>query len=248
MSKGNVRYTFWHWFGMIAAFTLLIWLSIFGYNYLESSRGPKLVVKGEYHNFTVLPYLDYYMKNKEMVFHQDTLAQMVDEDNRKMAKQIFDYTFYSFSKSYSDYLKKYKTLWIFELSNHGSEVVSDIYLELPNKGKYLLNMTGIESQFADFNHRIKIGDMMIRDNATVFVWTEESLDDYSAYHGDMTKVTTQNGVMDIIYPVRTTGIMAWNIQKDNYPLILAIAALFITIMILVIVFYNLGLKHSVSEN
>jgi uncharacterized membrane protein len=60
-------------------------------------------------------------------------------------------------------------------------------------------------------------------------------------------VTTKNGVIDIAYPVKATGILAWNIQKDNYPLIMAIAALFITIMVLVIVFYNLGARQDKSN-
>jgi hypothetical protein len=36
-------------------------------------------------------------------------------------------------------------------------------------------MTGLESTFTDFNKRIPIGDMMVNDEASVFVWTKEGL-------------------------------------------------------------------------
>jgi len=188
------------------------------------------------------------MSKKDMIFQQDTLENMINDKDGETAEQIFDYTFNSFSKSYSDYLKNYKTLWIFELSNSGGDVVSDIFVVLPHRGKYLISMTGLESKFADFNKRIPVGDMMVGDETTIFAWTEEDLDDYSAYHGDITKIATRNGIVDIVYPTKTTGLLAWNIQKDNYPLIMAMAALFITIMVLVIVFYNLGARHNKTED
>jgi hypothetical protein len=226
---------------MVSAFVLLIWLSFCGYKFLVAKEGPRIEASAEYHAFVVPPFLSFSLTETEKMKELDIIKDFLPKLKESTAEiDILDYTYNNYPKAYSDFLRKYHTLFIFDLKNPSPVPITEIFLEMPFKGKCMISKKGESSEFKDFNKEIDLGDILSGYDATVYVWTEEALTNYQDYLGENIKLKTKQGLINIDFPIRTTGLLAWNLRNDNYPLIFAIAGFFVFLLIIIIIFYNMG--------
>ncbi|NLJ06534.1 MAG: hypothetical protein GX437_02570 [Sphingobacteriales bacterium] len=249
MVKTAVRYTFWHWFGLISAFIFLIAISILIYNYLQQRQSFSLKANIEVYPFSPPPNIDFSVppdKESELMMKiKDNLP--LKEPTNENAKALYKAISYDFLKLYADFIKKYHTYYEITLINNGDETAIDINIDLKSKGKYLIDYEKGDIEFEDFQNHITIDELIPGEEITLLVWSEIILKDYTNYQPKSIDIYCKQGNAKITWPVKVEGIAAWNAINNNYPLIFAVSIFLVVVVVLMIVFFNLGCRKNTDS-
>lgn len=245
MEKSPVKYTFWHWFGLISAFIFLIIISLLVYNFFSQNKSVVLKAHIEAYPFSPPPNLNFRVsqeKEAELIKKiQENLP--LKDPNAVNTHSFYQSILYDFTSLYADYLKNYHTFYIIELSNPGNKTATGINIDLKSKGKYLIDFEHGNIEFSDYQNHISIDELNPGQNLSLLIWSEIILKDYSDYEPKSISIFCKQGDAKITWPVKVNGIAAWNSIHNNYPLIFSISGFLVIVVVLMIVFFNLGCRN-----
>lgn len=247
MKKLLKNFDFWHWFGILAAFMICIWISIQVFNHLTRKTDYQLIAQGEFFDFHVPPFTNYNQDKYENNYEVQILEEMLPselENNNELAKDIFFYTSNKYPENHTKFLQSFKSLWRFSIKNTGSKTVKNLYLEVPFNGKCLITWRNEKSNFFDFNNKIQIDELVPSDEVNILIWSSRNIPNYANYSPQNTRVVYPHGSVDINYPIRAAEIIVWNAKHDNYPLIFSFAGLLILIFVIITISYHIGLNSN----
>jgi len=249
MTKTVVRYTFWHWFGLISAFMLLIAISIFIFRYIQSNQDIKLVAEIEIHKVNTPPFIDFSISEEQKLQMIEKIRQEIPlkEANFEHGKRIFDAVYYNHIKTYVDYLRQFHTYYQIELKNNSEVILTDVSLALKGKGKYLADDNLSDMVFSDYKNTISIPDIPPKNTVSLLIWSETILTDYNILPVKSINISCKEGITKLKYPVKITGIAAWNSINNNYPLVFIISGVLILFVVLIVIFFNLGCRNTTNS-
>jgi len=249
MVKTVVRYTFWHWFGLVTAFMMLIGLSLIIYNYIENNRAVKLKAEAEVYKFNPPPFIGFELDDDQKTEMIEKIRQNIPikEPSTEQAKSIFDKCFHNHVKSYADYLKKFPTYYQIKLSNQSEISLTEISVELKGKGFYLYDGENADIVYSNFKNTINIPEIMSNQSALLLIWSENIFSNYQVFPAKAIEISCKEGNTDIRYPVKVSGIMAWNVIHNNYPLIFIISGVLVLFVVLIVIFFNMGIRQQIHE-
>jgi len=222
------------WGGGVAIGTLIIAIPIM-LSWFKSSEY-KITATGDYFDFAIPSFLlndlekfdrdlwntkfgeefppvetkdqkDPSAKNTSSVKEEKALKQ--PPNNSKNILIIHDVASYLYDKYPRDSINKldnFKAYFQFSIENTGSREVTELKLELPFNGYYSLLRKGEKPKSLLFVNNIEIGSLRPANSVTVVVWTNQIF-----FTSDVKKarVTYPNGVVDVEYPEKVTGFLAW---------------------------------------
>jgi len=246
MVKTVVRYTFWHWFGLISAFMLLIALSILVFRYVQGNKEIRLVAKIEVYKVNPIPNLGFEIDEEQKQDLIENIRQQIPlkDASTEQGKKIFNAVFNSHIKTYIDYVRKFHSYYEIELNNKSEQMLTDVSVSMKGNGCYLYDDNLGEMVFSDFKNSILIPDLPPKTKISLLVWSETILSDYTVFPSKTVSISCKEGNTQIIYPVKVTGISAWNSIHNNYPLVFVFSGVLILFVVLIVIFFNMGCRQN----
>ncbi len=245
MSEHKIKVDIWHWFGIIAVFGLAIYASMLLYEYLYSQKLPSVIVEGNYSRFEN-PFTKLKTDYEQEIVIIDSVRKILPDMDQKdeVSAAIYAYIKKNLNESYNKMAGSYKTFWEFTIHNKSNKNIGQAVLNLPFEGIFSeIRMSDIQP-VASFSQRIDIGILYAGEDVKIYAWTDQPLDEYIGYLKEKTALVYHGGSTDVIYPVRAGGLLAWNIKLRNKPAMIGGAILIFLLAIVIILFYNLGLRSA----
>jgi len=122
-----------------------------------------------------------------------------------------------------------QSVWEFRLRNSGPKELANIQFKLPFSGFYLIrdgNTARQGSGMAKFNRMLGIERLLPGQYLVVTLWTAEKQD---KEFEQSIRVTSNEGVLDVEYPIEPSGLLAW-LERNK-----ALVGLSLVVLILMVV-------------
>lgn len=248
MKNRSWHFDFWHWFGILAAFGLAVWGSLYLYHYLDRYQGPNIEVTGSYNAIKLPPYSPK-LNEKDRALYKEKITGMLPENGvlNIDPSPILDYTWNTFRlKEYTN-LKSNQGVWHFEIINFSDKSIPAAKFEIPVSGKYLLIGDSEPSTEGDFNQQISFGTLLPHAVTNLYIWMQEPLNAEPEYYLSRSFFTYNGGKVLTDYELKTEGLLAWNLKNNNYPLFIFLGSLLVLFALCMVLFYNIGLNTGLSK-
>jgi hypothetical protein len=202
--------SFWSGLGKIATILGVIWIGIQIYNYFSKSDY-KIVANCE---FSELLFPDSFILDLdkfEKTLESDSITNLFQIkgdllNQYQTTKSIQSKLMSQFPKDLQKNLETLRSLWRFSIKNEGTRELSDIDLQLPFDGLFRVQKLGEKSLFSTFKNNIRVGSIRPGNEVVVIVWSSVDAD---VYYLDKSQISHPNGVNNIDYPEKVTGVLAW---------------------------------------
>ena len=257
MTKKSTKRNFWSIIGQIAVVITIIWTVIQMFTHFFKKDDYIIKVNGNYSTFMIPEYIkqDLNKYKKTLALYETyreviggkiiPMSELLKISEEKLKdprfKNFYDLNNYHINFKSTDY----NELWWFNISNDGNNTIEDLVLEVPFEGYYKFIPQVGAGEYGNFKNRIKLIDLPPGYSIKVFCWRNTFFPS-DRYDEEKTRITHKFGVEKIKFPVKVSGLIAWNIKNDNLPLIV----LFGIIAILMFIIFSVGVELSpkIKEN
>jgi hypothetical protein len=173
----------------------------------------KIYANGDYAPFSVPAFFDQKLKNYVGSIDYERISDVLNAERSSphmdltmQSRRISKYLEGLIGEKDIAELRGIRSIWTFSVSNKGAKEVTDLRLELPFDGYYALSRLGEEPRFSNFTRVIPIGSIRPSNDISVLVW---STYEPSPTVQGLSKINHPNGVVDIEYPTRVSGLISW---------------------------------------
>jgi hypothetical protein len=137
-------------------------------------------------------------------------------------------------------LSNLKFAWLFTISNPGDKEIADLKLELPFKGKYIIDRPGDKKDLSNFDGSISLGSIRPSHQFVVNVWS-----DYDGDYSKTIQATHPNGFVKVNFAVLVAGLSGWLVTGGHLKaVVFVVVLLMLGVFILGCVIGRLWLKRA----
>ena len=157
----------------------------------------------------ILPITD---EDKEEEWYNLPFSWIMRDYSRSMlASTVTDYMRDNYPFTLEAQLNRLHSIWWFTIKNEGTKEVNDLTLELPFDGLFRIERSGEVPFFSDFEKNIQIGSLRPSREIRIIVWSKQDVSYPWRLQSikNETRITHPNGIIDITYPEKVTGVLAW---------------------------------------
>lgn len=208
---------FWTVFGKASAVITTI-AAVIGMWVVVSQPNEDLELQVEFFPYAISPDLSSAIKNNFDKFSYSVLTETLDKritkDFHPPKSELIDLIQRVHKDSWGDIdsynYRKYGGLNYLVLSNTGEKTATNIEISLPEKGIALIIYPDEKQVIFEFTRVIKLDDLRAASEISLVVWSESKL---SEHNYDELNVTHNNGIGEVIWPIRVTGLIR---HIENY--------------------------------
>ncbi len=117
------------------------------------------------------------------------------------------------------HLKNLDSIWLITVENQGKKQVHDLVLELPFDGLYEVRQIGATTVFTEFQRIISLNSLRPSNKLQVILWANSPYYPTTTWcqNGmyNETQITHPDGVVNIKYEERVTGLLAWGVRTNR---------------------------------
>ncbi len=210
-------------------------------NYVLKSSEYVIVATGEYSNFSIpVDLTEQLEKFQKLLGHDEIENQLnpsrsdtkpdskTDEKGKSISAELAEVEARTASIALAIKLGSYlregypaelirdinscSSFWEFTVDNKGNREVTDLKLELPFDGYYRIDRSGVSPQASKFTKNIPCGSLRPANTIKIVVWAKYP---NLLIDAERTRLTYPNGIAEISYPTKVTGVLAW-LYRNTY--------------------------------